>query len=130
MTAFPGPLQHALKSTERLAYGRGTLAEALMAWKPFNGGTATANLRYQYGMLPVLVLGTVNTYAMIKTMAWPPLRKREECKVLDALLKAHLALIFGGVGDIGAGESAPASPGEDKKVIDFKSRAAGERSDD
>lgn len=108
----------ALKASERLAYGTGTLGEALTAWKPWNGAKVR-DLRFAHGMLVVECMSHCNAMALVTSMAWPPARKKLERAELCATLKALLVLVLQG------GERAP--PNASAQVIDLKSRAAGER---
>ncbi|MEN9854953.1 MAG: hypothetical protein RLZZ157_79 [Pseudomonadota bacterium] len=113
----------ALRASERFAYGRATLGEALLAWKPWSQGPKLRDLRFTHGVLVVEVMALCNSCAMIRAyQGWSQGKKATEMDDLRAVMKAALALIFGRVGGAGALEAdAPA------QVLDFKRMAAGDR---
>jgi hypothetical protein len=86
----------AIKATERLVYNRGTLGEAVAAWKPFQANAAT--LRFQGGMAIVSLLALTNMYAQTIAVFDRGPRRTKEQEDLKAIMKAAIALILGKVG--------------------------------
>lgn len=134
--SFSPDLRHALAQTKRLAYGEIKAGEALQAWRVFKD--RWSYLRREHGMLVIEAFSLTQSFSMIAA-TWPASgnatnrsrRGREEAN-LSAMIKACLALIEGDISppSVANGDTSPVSRSEDNgTVIDFKSRAAGERDD-
>jgi hypothetical protein len=131
MTRAMSPdLRHALAQSKRLAYGEIKVGEALQAWRVFKD--RWAYLRREHGMLVVEAFSLTQAFSMIAA-TWPaanpafkPRRAREEANVC-AMIKACLALIEGDI--VPPDANAQQALRGPSTVVDFKSRAAGERDD-
>lgn len=114
---LPAPYHQAARAALRLAYGEILIGDALKFFKDIK----TQAARYHGGSLFMMIWGAVNEWS-IEVASYERREERDE----------RLAELATGIKAIGAlllGTTNPGPLPTPAEVIDFKSRAAGERDD-
>lgn len=114
----PAPYHQAARAALKLAYGEILLGDALKFFKDLK----TQGARHHGGSLFMMMWGAVNEWSMVVATAERGEDRAERLAELATGIKAIGALLLG---TTNPDPQYPTSP----VVIDFKSRAAGERDD-
>lgn len=113
----PAPYHQAVRAALKLAYGEILLGDALKFFKDLKPTSA----RYHGGSLFTMIWGAVNEWSVV-------VASYERGQDRDARL-AELATGIKAIGALLLGTTNPEPEPAPAEVIDFKSRAAGQRDD-